>query len=212
MNSIDLFTKIYEENKWGGNISTDFKGNSGGGSYINETNLEHYIPFVKKFIDENKIKSVVDIGCGDFRCGELIYKDTDCIYTGYDVYEKMIESHNKKFKDNKNTCFIFTDIINNPENLQKADLCIIKDVLQHIPCSMIYKFLDYITSNKLFKYILITNTSFQTGDNQELKSKDTINCFRALSANYLPLIKYAAEILYNYGVEGDPKEICLIKL
>tara|TARA_B100000780_G_scaffold103544_1_gene72451 strand:- start:80 stop:757 length:678 start_codon:yes stop_codon:yes gene_type:complete len=212
MNCIDLFTNIYEEKRWGDNISIGFNGNSGGGSCINEINLNQYIPFITNFINKNKIESVVDIGCGDFRCGELIYKDINCLYTGYDVYKKMIDTHNKKFADNKNFNFIFADIINNPEELVKAELCIIKDVLQHISSEMIYKFMDYITSNKLFKYVLIINTSNQIFNNQTLSEPNTINSFRALSGKFLPLKKYNVDILYNYGEKDDPKEISLINI
>lgn len=210
--SINLFTKIYENKRWGDNISTEFNGNSGGGSNINKINLNQYIPFIKKFIDNKKVESIVDIGCGDFRCGELIHKDKNYLYKGYDVYKKMIDAHNEKFKDNKNLNFIFADIINNPEELEKGDLCIIKDVLQHLSCEMIYKFMDYITSNKIFKYILIINTCNQNINNQELLGENALNPFRSLSGNFLPLKKYNAQILYNYGEKDDPKEISLINL
>ncbi len=209
---IDLFTKIYENKRWGGNISTEFNGNSGGGSCINKINLNQYIPFIKNFIDNNKVESIVDIGCGDFRCGELIHKDKNYLYKGYDVYKKMIDAHNEKFKDDKNLNFIFADIINNPEELEKADLCIIKDVLQHLSCEMIYEFMDYITSNKIFKYILIINTCNQNIDNQKLFGENTLNSFRSLSSNFLPLKKYVTQILYYYGEKDDPKEISLIEL
>ena len=72
--------------------------------------------------------------------------------------------------------------------------------------------MDYITSNKIFKYILIINTCNQNINNQELLGENALNPFRSLSGNFLPLKKYNARILYNYGEKDDPKEISLINL
>jgi hypothetical protein len=77
-----IFTYIYENKIWG--------GTSGDGSTI-EYNISDYIPFLKNFIIDNNIKTVVDIGCGDFQCGEQIYNELDILYTGYEAYLKLIE-------------------------------------------------------------------------------------------------------------------------
>lgn len=79
-----LFTNIYEKESWGKTMCSSFSGSSGGGSNLSSYNLEIYIPFIQRFITNNNIKSVTDLGCGDFRCGEIIYKDLDITYYGYD--------------------------------------------------------------------------------------------------------------------------------
>jgi hypothetical protein len=80
-----VFTHIYENNVWGNNNSTNYNGSSGSGSDI-DYNRHNYIPFLKKFIIDNNIKTIIDLGCGDFRCGTLIYDDLDILYNGYDTY------------------------------------------------------------------------------------------------------------------------------
>ena len=76
------FTNIYENNIWGGiNKNNEYNGNSGGGSDIN-FNIDTYVPVLKHFILNNNVKSVVDLGCGDFKCGKLIYDDLDIKYIG----------------------------------------------------------------------------------------------------------------------------------
>ena len=80
-----IFTNIYEYNYWGNNNNSEYKGSSGGGSYI-EYNKDTYVPFLKKFIINHNIKDVVDLGCGDFVCGKLIYDDLDIKYTVYDQW------------------------------------------------------------------------------------------------------------------------------
>ena len=53
--------------------------------FIKKDQLVQYIQFLIKFIREHDIHTVVDIGCGDFRCGKLIYDDLNISYTGYDT-------------------------------------------------------------------------------------------------------------------------------
>ena len=75
------FTMIYENKIWGDNNNNNYKGSSGGGSTINY-NENTYIPFLQKFIIDNDIETIVDLGCGDFVCGPLIYNNLDILYTG----------------------------------------------------------------------------------------------------------------------------------
>lgn len=194
------FTNIYENNVWGSNNLIEYKGSSGGGSSI-ELNKNTYVPFLKKFILDNNIKSVVDLGCGDFQCGLLIYDDLDIIYTGYDTYEKVIE-YNSKNHTLPKYAFLHSDIFNEKENIIHGDLCILKDVLQHWSLEYIYEFLDYFMKKKQFKYILITNCCDQIQDNTDID----IGEWRNLSSSYLPLKKYNPKKLYNYST----KETCVI--
>jgi hypothetical protein len=90
------FTNVYENSIWGNNNSIEYNGSSGHGSDV-EYNKNEYIPFLKKFISFKNIKTIVDLGCGDFRCGSLIYDDLDVLYTGYDAYEKVIIHNSNKY-------------------------------------------------------------------------------------------------------------------
>jgi hypothetical protein len=196
-----VFSNIYEKSIWGSNNNPNYKGSSGSGSDINY-NINTYIPFLKKFITKNNIKSVVDLGCGDFRCGPLIYHSLDVKYTGYDTYDKIIKNNlinNPNLKYN----FIHSDFFKNKENIISSDLCILKDVIQHWSLHNIYTFLDYLVESKKFKYILVCNCCNQTQDNTDIKDGD----FRQLSANFFPLKKYNFNIQYKY----NSKEISGIK-
>ena len=73
-----IFTSIYENCVWGNNNDLNYKGSSGDGSSL-KYNADCYIPFLKKFIKNNKIKKIIDLGCGDFICGTNIYDDIDNI-------------------------------------------------------------------------------------------------------------------------------------
>jgi hypothetical protein len=193
-----IFTNVYENNVWGNNNNSEYNGSSGGGSGV-DYNINTYVPFLKKFIKEHGITSVVDLGCGDFRCGNLIYSDLDILYTGYDTYKKVIDYNLKQSKFS----FIHLDFCTNKEQIINADLCILKDVIQHWSLHNIYTFLDYLVENKKFKYILICNCCKQTKDNTDIEN----GSWRQLSCEYLPLKKYNPVKVYNY----HSKEVSVIK-
>ena len=197
----EIFTNIYETKLWGNNNSNEYSGSSGGGSFV-EFNNDTYVPFLKKYILDNNIKNIVDLGCGDFKCGKLIYDDLDISYTGYDTYKKLINYHLKNHPLPKYS-FIHLDFFSKKENIIKGDLCILKDVIQHWKIEEIYTFLDYLVENKLFKYILITNCCNQLVDNVKNDDRST-----PLSINFFPLKKYNPVKLYNYHT----KEVSVIHI
>ena len=185
------FTNVYENNSWGNNNNAEYNGSSGEGSAINY-NENTYIPFLKKFITNNNIKNIVDLGCGDFRCGKLIYDDLDILYTGYDTYKKVI-NYNSTHNLLPKYSFTHLDFCNYKETIN-GELCILKDVIQHWSLDDIYTFLDYLVEHKKFKYILICNCCQQIKDNTNIENGD----FRQLSCEYFPLKKYNPVKLYNY--------------
>jgi hypothetical protein len=196
-----IFTNIYETNHWGDNHHTDYKGSSGGGSDI-EYNINTYIPFLKTFLTEHAIKQVVDLGCGDFKCGSLIYEDLDVLYHGYDTYKKIIDYHSTIYSSPKYH-FTHLDFYSNPDKIVSADLYILKDVLQHWTTQEIYRFLDYLVEQKKCKFILIINCC-----NQYLHNPSNFSRSTPLSADFLPLKKYNPTKIYNYHT----KEVSVIQL
>lgn len=198
----DIFTNIYKKNVWGNNNNENYNGSSGPGSSL-DFNKETYIPFLQSFIVNHNIKTVTDLGCGDFRCGSFIYDTLDVSYTGYDAYKKIVE-HNSSQHALPKYNFIHLDFCNNVEKINNSDLCILKDVIQHWRLEDINRFLDCIIENKKFKYILIINCCYQKEDNTNIKNGD----FRHLSCDFFPLKKYNPKKLYNY----DSKEVSVIEI
>ena len=190
-----IFSYIYDNNIW-----NNGKGGSGEGSSI-ENNIKTYIPFLKDFIKKNNIKKVVDLGCGDWQSSNLIYDNLDVNYTGYDIYEKIIKVNKNKYPQYK---FIHLDFIHNTNILENGDLCIIKDVLQHLCNKDINNLLEYLVNSKKYKYIMICNCCNQTNDNQDINNGE----WRPLSSSKKPLNNYNATIIYEYFT----KEVSLISL
>ena len=140
---MSAFDKIYESNYWG--------FGSGHGSLPSVT--KGYRAFVENFLVTNKIRSVLDFGCGDWQFSRLI-KWGDIQYTGVDIASSVIDRNNRRFRSNK---ISFQKIEPRIFELPEADLLISKDVLQHMPRVDIDLFLKDVLPK--YKFALITNCS-----------------------------------------------------
>jgi trans-aconitate methyltransferase len=136
------FEKIYREGTWCKSVR------SGEGS-VPERNRE-YISLLQRFIRERGARGVVDLGCGDWSFSRLIdWSGVD--YTGVDIVPELVQSHNAQYA-REGVRFIQGNFITC--ELPPADLAISKDVLQHLPNEMIFRFLDRLRN---FKYAILTN-------------------------------------------------------
>ena len=140
-----IFSKIYNDGLWN-KKSSNF--NSGPGSHNKELVIP-FLEFVNCFIINKKIKTIVDLGCGDFNIGKNIYKNTNQYYA-IDIVPDLIDHNKKLFKDSK-IKFECNDFINDP--IPEADCVILRQVLQHLDNQSIIKILKKI---KLYKYAIIT--------------------------------------------------------
>lgn len=135
----DVFDRIYRENRW--------HGGSGPGS--SAENTQAYRQFLQEFLRTNRIKSVLDLGCGDWQFSQLI--DWGGIrYTGADVSEIALASARKHAT--ANVSFIRLDATR--DELPGADLLIAKDVLQHWSNRDILALFPKLSR---FRFALITN-------------------------------------------------------
>jgi len=196
-NTEKVFTEIYDKCIWG--TDAENKGTSGSGSTIENNQI--YMDFLQNFIQYNTIKSVVDLGCGDWMFSQKI-NWYNAKYHGIDVVKPVIEKNKKKFSSSN---IIFTHGgIEKLENISPADLLLCKDVLQHIPNEEIIKFLKYISK---FKYCLITNDIHYGGINQPVP--ESPNNYRGIDLTQPPFNVKGVKIL-TYLSGGHLKQILLI--
>lgn len=189
------FTKIYKNNFW--------KGGSGSGSRIENTKL--YNELLVNFITANHLKTITDLGCGDWQSSHLIYNSLNHVdYIGIDCVGKVILDNQMRYPKYIFKCYNF---LKNLDKIRDSDLYIIKDVLQHLKLADIYKLLDYLTK-KNFKYILICNYANQNIEEEELNHY--LGVGRGLNSKYFPLKKYNAIPLLDYFGDED-KHVCLIE-
>jgi trans-aconitate methyltransferase len=142
----ERFERIYREKMWGANDENE--GSSGGGSTFE--NARPYYEYLTRFLQEHKIKSVVDLGCGDWMLSKYI-DWTDIDYTGYDVVESVIDKNIQKYGSDT-IRFINANFLN--AEVPAADLLICKHVLQHIPNKDVFRFIKLLPK---YKHCLILN-------------------------------------------------------
>ena len=155
----ERFEMIYNDNFWESNESR-----SGIGSEIKNT--KEVLRAIKLIIKQYKIRSIIDIQCGDFNwMSSLDMENID--YKGFDIVQSIIKENNKKYiKPNVN--FYYSDIINS--ELPKGNLMFVRDCLVHFSFEDIKKSIFRIKQSKS-NYLLSTsfvnlkkNTDIYTGD------------------------------------------------
>ena len=141
MGNKKVFSKIYKEDLW--------QDGSGGGSKIE--NVREYVDVLQKYIDKPEIKTVIDLGCGDWQFSKFLDLSS-VLYLGVDVVDSVIDS-NIDLYSASNIDFISRDIIT--YELPQVDLIICKDVLQHLSNRDVISVLIKIIKSS--KFALITN-------------------------------------------------------
>jgi SAM-dependent methyltransferase len=159
----DTFNKIYKEGTWGWNEYKE--GWSGTGSTPERTN--EYRKFLETFIKREKIKSIVDAGCGDWYFARLVDWN-GAQYLGVDVSSHIIKRV-QKLHEKDNIRFIQSDIT---DILPGADLLIVKDVLQHLSNELVTKFIRNNLKPNKYRWVLITNDIIGENLNGNINSGD----------------------------------------
>jgi SAM-dependent methyltransferase len=186
LGDLKVFDEIYKTHYWG--------NGSGSGSSPDAT--LPYRDFLKLFLLENSISSVVDLGCGDWQFSKLI--DWSGIeYHGFDAAVSVIEKNRSVYGRENVT---FSDF-KNYDLIPEADLLIIKDVLQHLSNQEISRIIQALIPR--FKFTLITNcvppirTSFHRSGmfNRDIQTGD----FRFLDLRRPPF-NCKAELLFEWEI------------
>jgi hypothetical protein len=144
----EVFTSIYERGAWG---SEEGRGTSGSGS--TRAHASEYAGFVKRYIDRHAIMSIVDLGCGDFVVGSEVAPLVER-YIGADIVEDVI-TRNQRAHSSERVSFQCLDMSVDP--LPPGDLCLVRQVLQHLSNAEIAAILPRLRST--YRHILISEHS-----------------------------------------------------
>lgn len=155
------FEYIYKLNYWKSGKSLS---KSGYGSELENT--KQIIKSLSKFIKNHRIKTILDIPCGDFNWFKKM-EFNDLEYTGADVVEEIIKNNNKKYRQ-KNINFKVLDVLN--DNLGNYDLIFNRDCLIHFNDKEIFQVLKNISKTK--SKFFATTTYFNSKVNNESKLND----------------------------------------
>jgi SAM-dependent methyltransferase len=140
----EIFAEIYQGNRWGGEHGSF---NSGSGS--TDEHARQYARAVNCFIAEQGIRRVVDLGCGDFRVGALLL-ESGIDYVGVDVVESLVQENTRRFGSER-VKFQCLDIIT--DRLPRGELCLIRQVLQHLSNEQIARIL---ANTAQYPFVLVT--------------------------------------------------------
>lgn len=194
-----IFTEIYDTGYWGRN--SEGKGFSGPGSTVE--NAAPYVSFLENFIYANDVKSVVDVGCGDWTFSQHI-RWGDVQYTGYDIVKSVIEANQLKFAS-PTIKFLHGNAID--IELPEADLLICKDVLMHLTNEDIALFLKQLGK---YRHCLITNNIDRytwSSDNRPIET----GRFRPLDLTKPPFNVNGVKV-FTYPCPGHVKQVLYLSL
>jgi SAM-dependent methyltransferase len=140
----EIFAEIYEHNRWGGQ-----HGSFHSGSGSTSEHAQQYSRVINSFVKTHGVRRLIDLGCGDFRVGGLLI-ETGVEYTGVDILESLVRN-NRKLYGSESVHFECLDIIE--DELPDGDLCLIRQVLQHLSNQQILKVLR---NTAKFPYVIVT--------------------------------------------------------
>ncbi len=152
MSHSEVFGNIYSNNVWGDGSQLNPKSGSGS----NPKNARPYVSYVKNFISNNEITSILDFGHGDWKMWEH-YKFEGVQYLGIDVADGLSAKIHQQW-GSKLRQFRQLDITHT--RMPNAELLLSKDVLQHLPTDTVLLFLSEI---KKFKYAIVCNDVYIKG-------------------------------------------------
>jgi ubiquinone/menaquinone biosynthesis C-methylase UbiE len=154
----EVFSQIYRTKAWG--EADGEKYCSGFGS--DQEFATPYVGLIARFVRDRQVRNLVDLGCGDFRVGRQIWNACPEIrYTGVDVVPDLIAYNQSRFGSD-NVQFRCADLLTG--DLPDADLCLIRQVLQHLSNQEV---LHALHRARKYKYVLLTEEIY-TGPGKRL--------------------------------------------
>ena len=174
----EQFEEIYDQNKWG--------YGSGAGSLPNHT--RSYARVLEEFISEHDIKTILDLGCGDWQFSRYIDWG-EARYIGVDLVRSVIDRNIELFSADNIEFRLFSGDF---DELPEADLLIAKDVLQHWSNDSVSSFLPVLDR---YPYSLITNCANPKGETRNIDIED--GEYRYLDIR-LPPFNVDAEEIFSF--------------
>lgn len=153
MNYLQEFNYIYEEKVWG--------QESVSGNKVKPEVDSKVVEIINQVIHKYNIKTILDLGCGDWSIMSNVNLDNVDLYVGVDIVEDLINKNHDLFGSDK--------IQFKYQNAQLSfdgqfDLVICRDLITHYPNISAEKIINN-TFESDFKYILMT--TWEEGDNSE---------------------------------------------
>lgn len=163
--------QIYETNLWKGDNSS--LPRSGPGSRLECTVI--FRDILREIIRKDRIKRVVDLGCGDLTWMKTMlpfFEENGVSYLGCDVAQAIISEHQQQ-DFGPNVAFRRLDILHpGEEGLPQGDLYVLRDILFHLSNENIFRLLGLLraTQSKILVSVnqrVITNEGRNVSADQD---------------------------------------------
>lgn len=189
-----VFTDIYRQDHW--------HGGSGEGSTAEATAPYRHI--VERLVVSPEIRSIVDLGCGDWQLGSLVDWHGRR-YTGVDVVEDVVAADRDRWGDER-TRFTAGDAMTG--DVPSGDLLLVKDVLQHWPTSDVERFLRQVLPR--YSYALLTNDLASVHWDGPVNADMTLGGWRTLDLEIAPF-EIEARHRWDFDIRGEwTKRVLLV--
>jgi SAM-dependent methyltransferase len=145
----DIFSEIYSHKLWGGDSNSKFFSGVGSRGGAAATYADRMAGLLRDYIKQvGRPITIVDLGCGDFQVGQaLLELLPEVSYVGCDIVPELIEFNNKTYKKD-GIQFRTLDIVT--DDLPKGDVCLVRQVLQHLSNADISAFLQKQKYSRLY--------------------------------------------------------------
>lgn len=146
------FRSIYRNKGWGSGGTAEFFSGIGSHGAAADTYVAAMVPILAEHARElGQTATIVDLGCGDFAVGGRLLSSLQNVrYIGCDIVPEII-AHNNRFHGSHDVCFESLDIVSQP--LPDGDICLVRQVLQHLPNGDISVVLPKL---RKYRYVYVT--------------------------------------------------------
>jgi hypothetical protein len=147
------FRTIYRQYLWGADGKSPFFSGPGSRGEHAKSYVEVMVPILARHAsDFPEALVVVDLGCGDFAVGSELLKSLRRVrYVGCDIVPELIDHNQWRYGIADTIEFRKLDIVR--DSLPDGDVCLVRQVLQHLSNAEIAAILPKLTK---YKYVYIT--------------------------------------------------------
>lgn len=184
---VEYFTRAYDEKLWGGGMGS------------RQQHTARYRALLEDLLQQFKISSVLDIGCGDGLIYSLVHWG-QVYYTGIDIVPEVVTRLNREY-GGINTHFLHGDVLA-MQVVPPAEMLIVKDVLQHWTDEEILRFLPIMDR---YRFALITNDVNAKYGRYKWHAR-----WRPVDLRRSPFNRVGDVLLENRAIPGSPPKVTML--
>jgi hypothetical protein len=147
-----VLQEIYQAGLWGKDKHFRFFSGIGSRGDAADSYVENMSDLIRRHSTElGYSPAIIDLGCGDFQVGSaLVSRLADVTYIGRDIVPELVAYNSQRFATDR-ISFRNLDIVVDP--LPAGDICLVRQVLQHLSNEEIASILQRLAH---YKFVFVT--------------------------------------------------------